>query len=110
MTAPRAVVFDLGGTLVHWADWEEGAAAKWGAAHDALRLAASGRAWPDRQMFVDAMRAAEKAHWARVDREHWANLSCCFDEACFSPLRLPADRESTTAKPTRRERLKMSPD
>ncbi|MDQ2952918.1 MAG: HAD family hydrolase [Chloroflexota bacterium] len=72
MTAPRAVVFDLGGTLVHWADWEEGAAGKWGAAHDALRLAAAGRAWPERQTFVDAMRAAEQAHWGRVDREHWS--------------------------------------
>ena len=67
MTAPRAVVFDLGGTLVHWADWDEGAPAKWGAAHDALRKAHGGRAWPDRVAFIDAMRAAEKAHWKRVD-------------------------------------------
>lgn len=72
MTAPRAVVFDLGGTLVHWADWDEGAPAKWGAAHDALRLAGSARAWPDRETFVTAMRAAERAHWERVDREQWS--------------------------------------
>ena len=72
MTAPRAVIFDLGGTLVHWADWDEGAPAKWGAAHDALREAHDCRAWPDRVAFIDAMRAAEKAHWERVDRDHWS--------------------------------------
>jgi len=27
---------------------------------------------PERDAFVTAMRAAEKAHWERVDREHWS--------------------------------------
>jgi putative hydrolase of the HAD superfamily len=75
MTAPRAVVFDLGGTLVHWPEWEESAPTKWSAAYDTLRAtgAVSGRIeWPARDAFVLAMRAAEKMHWARVDREHWS--------------------------------------
>ena len=63
-------MFDLGGTLVQWADWEGGAATKWGLAHDALAgyegMSAS------RDDFVAAMRAAEKAHWDRVDRDHWS--------------------------------------
>jgi len=70
VTVPRAVVFDLGGTLVQWADWEGGAATKWGLAHDALAgyegMSAS------RDDFVAAMRAAEKAHWERVARDHWS--------------------------------------
>lgn len=71
MSAPRAVVFDLGGTLVQWADWEGGAATKWGLAFDALR--GSGDAISaSRDHFVRAMRAAEKAHWERVDRDHWS--------------------------------------
>ena len=71
MTAPRAVVFDLGGTLVQWPDWEGGAATKWGLAFDALR--GSGDAISaSREDFVEAMRAAEKAHWERVDRDHWS--------------------------------------
>jgi putative hydrolase of the HAD superfamily len=65
------VVFDLGGTLVQWADWEGGAAAKWGLAYDALRAADDG-VTATRDDFVTAMRAAEKAHWERVDREHWS--------------------------------------
>ena len=71
MTAPRAVVFDLGGTLVQWADWEGGASVKWGLAYDAVRAAQHG-AVASREEFVAAMRAAEKAHWERVDREHWS--------------------------------------
>ena len=62
MTAPRAVVFDLGGTLVQWADWEGGAPVKWGLAYDAVRAAQHG-AVASREEFVAAMRAAEKAHW-----------------------------------------------
>lgn len=71
MTAPRAVVFDLGGTLVQWPDWEGGAPAKWGLAYDAVRVA-GGDFVATREEFVAAMRAAEKAHWERVDREHWS--------------------------------------
>ncbi|MDO8506688.1 MAG: HAD family hydrolase [Candidatus Limnocylindria bacterium] len=72
MTAPRAVVFDLGGTLVHWPDWEEAAPAKWAFAYDALRQAGGDRAWPEKEAFVAAMRGAEKAHWERVDHEQWS--------------------------------------
>jgi putative hydrolase of the HAD superfamily len=68
--APRAIVFDLGGTLVHWPKWEEDAPTKWSAAFNALRMARA--AAIDKDAFVMAMRAAEKAHWERVDREHWS--------------------------------------
>src|SRR5207248_5498913 len=74
VSAPRAVIFDLGGTLVHWPDWDEGAAGKWSLAYDAMRVAGDGTIarWPEREEFVAAMRAAELAHWERVDREHWS--------------------------------------
>ncbi len=80
MTAPRAVVFDLGGTLVHWPGWDDGAPAKWSFAYDAFRAAGGDRLWPsraadpesERASFVRAMRDAEKAHWERVDRDHWS--------------------------------------
>jgi len=71
VSAPRAVVFDLGGTLVHWSDWEGGAPAKWGLAFDAFHAAHDGTAG-SKEHFVAAMRAAEKAHWERVDRDHWS--------------------------------------
>jgi len=70
MTAPRAMVFDLGGTLVHWPKWEEDAPTKWASAFHAVRMGSSSAV--TRDDFVAAMRAAEKAHWDRVDREHWS--------------------------------------
>lgn len=71
MTAPRAVVFDLGGTLVQWPDWDGAAPAKWGLAYDALAAEHRGMT-ASRDEFVAAMRTAELAHWQRVDREHWS--------------------------------------
>lgn len=71
MTAPRAVVFDLGGTLVEWRDWDGSAPGKWAQAYDTLAHRA-GSVAASRDEFVTAMRAAEQAHWARVDREHWS--------------------------------------
>lgn len=64
-------MFDLGGTLVHWPDWEDGAPAKWGLAYDALGVSHNGIT-ATKDEFVTAMREAEKAHWARVDRDHWS--------------------------------------
>jgi HAD superfamily hydrolase (TIGR01509 family) len=69
--APRAVIFDLGGTLVQWPDWEGGAPAKWGLAYDALRAVCDDFG-ASKEQFVAAMRAAEMAHWERVDHEHWS--------------------------------------
>jgi len=91
MATPRAVVFDLGGTLVHWPNWEGDAPLKWGAAYDLLARADGGRALPDRESFVLAMRAAEKAHWERVDREHWSGPPTTLVGEGFRRLGLPQD-------------------
>ena len=64
MAAATAVIFDLAGTLVEWP--EEGVGARWAAAHEHALAASPRHVWPDRAAFVDAMSAAEGAHWARV--------------------------------------------
>lgn len=63
------MIFDLGGTLIHWADWEEAAADKWGISYDHLATQFSGRQWPSRDAYVKAMRDAEREHWRRVEAE-----------------------------------------
>lgn len=88
---PRAVVFDLGGTLVHWPNWEEDAPAKWRVAYDALAREAQDRRLPDSDTFVRAMRAAEQAHWERVDREHWSGPPTGLVSDGFRRLGLEAD-------------------
>lgn len=75
MAAIEAVIFDLGGTLVEWPDWDTASEERWGMAYDAARaLLSRGQAdaLPERQPFVAAMQAAEVAHWARVEREYWS--------------------------------------
>jgi HAD superfamily hydrolase (TIGR01509 family) len=89
-SAPRAVVFDLGGTLVQWPDWEGGAPAKWGLAYDALRAAHDGVS-ASKEQFVAAMRAAEKAHWERVDRDHWSGSPTGLVSEGFRQLGVVAD-------------------
>src|SRR3954454_6549913 len=71
-SAPRAVIFDLGGTLVDWPDWDEDAPRRWALSWDALTAALPHAEWPARDDYVAAMRAAELAHWVHVEHEHWS--------------------------------------
>src|SRR5579871_455865 len=67
----RAIIFDLGGTLLDYVNWDEEVAVRWRATFNHLRAI---RAWdlPDEEEFVRALLAAENEHWRRVDTEHWS--------------------------------------
>jgi putative hydrolase of the HAD superfamily len=69
---PRAVIFDLGGTLVYWPGWDDDAPRRWALAYDHLVGSLPGRDWSSRDDFVTALREAEAAHWRRVENEHWS--------------------------------------
>ncbi len=71
-TSPRAVIFDLGGTLVDWPDWDADAPRRWALSYDHLIRAVPRAGWPAREQYAAAMRAAELAHWVRVETEHWS--------------------------------------
>ncbi|HLZ73181.1 MAG TPA: HAD family hydrolase [Dehalococcoidia bacterium] len=71
MVEVRAIIFDLGGTLLEFPDWDQQVAARWGGTHDQL-LALRPEDAPERAAFVEAMLAAELEHWRRVDTEHWS--------------------------------------
>lgn len=66
----RAVIFDLGGTLLDWADWEGEVPQRWHRAFDALVTVSAVPV--SREQFVPAMVDAETAYWARVAAEHWS--------------------------------------
>lgn len=66
------IIFDLGGTLVDWPDWDTAAEDRWGMAYDFLLERSPPSDFPPRRPFVQAMRAAELAHWQRVEREYWS--------------------------------------
>jgi putative hydrolase of the HAD superfamily len=65
----RAVIFDLGGTLVDWPGWDEDAPRRWSLAYEYAQSVLRGRPIPDAAAFIRAMRAAELAHWRRVEME-----------------------------------------
>lgn len=87
-----AVIFDLGGTLVHFPSWDESAGEKWSASYDAL--AGLGNAPPDRDAYVRSMREAELAHWRRVEDEQWSGPPTGIVQEGFRRLDLPADERT----------------
>jgi putative hydrolase of the HAD superfamily len=72
LAPPLAVIFDLGSTLVDWPDWDEDAPRRWALSYDYLTHALPGNGWPEREAYAGAMRAAELAHWQRVEAEWWS--------------------------------------
>lgn len=67
MTRIQGVIFDLGGTLIDWPDWDEDIERRWGLSYDYLVEQCPGRTWPvDKEAYVQAMRAAERHHWQQV--------------------------------------------
>lgn len=69
MPEPRAVIFDLGGTLLDWPDWNEDISRRWALSYDYLTNTLSDNIFPDRDTYVKAMLEAEQAHWRRVAEE-----------------------------------------
>ncbi len=66
MTALQAIIFDLGGTLIDWPDWDEDVDRRWGLSYDYLVSQLTAHGWPSRDVYVQAMRDAEKNHWLHV--------------------------------------------
>ena len=69
---PSAVIFDLGGTLIHLHDDERAIAARWRQSYTAAAAALPPALRPSAEGYVEAMAAAEAAHWARVNAELWS--------------------------------------
>lgn len=64
--ALRAVIFDLGGTLIDWPDWDNDIARRWALSYDYLTSRIATKHLPSRDDYVQAMRDAEKHHWQQV--------------------------------------------
>src|ERR687886_608520 len=95
--APRAVIFDLGGTLVDWPDWEQDAERRWALSYDYLTAATPGIAWPECRAYVRAMQAAEAEHWRRVNAEQWSGPPTALIHDGFRRLGLQLHERETLA-------------
>lgn len=72
MMPPRAVIFDLGGTLVQLLGGNEDMDPRWILSYQSLTKTFPDAHWPDREAYVRAMQEAEDTHWQRVVKEHWS--------------------------------------
>lgn len=66
MAALRAIIFDLGGTLIDWPDWDEDIERRWALSYSYLTLTLPRLDWPVQEAYVRAMRTAERRHWQAV--------------------------------------------
>lgn len=71
--AIRAIIFDLGGTLIDWPDWNEDINRRWALSYDHLTSTLPSNGWPSRDAYVYAMREAEKHHWVQVAEKRASN-------------------------------------
>ena len=94
---PRAVTFDLGGTWIHWPDWDDAAPLRWSTAYGTLLDREPDRNWPEREVFASAMRTAELAHWARVDAENWSGPATSVVTESFRTLGIHGDTNAVLA-------------
>src|SRR5437660_4090018 len=69
----RAVIFDLGGTLIDWPYWDDDISRRWGLSYDYLASALPSNGYPSRDAYVKAMRAAEVYHWQQVAEKQASN-------------------------------------
>jgi putative hydrolase of the HAD superfamily len=82
----QGVIFDLGGTLVDWPDWDTAAEERWGQAHAFWRERCRPAEIPALPRFVRAMRDAELAHWRRVEAEFWSGPASLLIREGFARL------------------------
>ncbi|GCF09488.1 HAD family hydrolase [Dictyobacter arantiisoli] len=71
--AIKAVIFDLGGTLIDWPDWDDDICRRWALSYDYLVAKSATHGWPERSRYVESMRNAELEHWKRVNTVQTSN-------------------------------------
>ncbi len=90
----KAIIFDLGGTLLDWPDWEEGSERNWRTSYDHLKRDKPDQEYPEQNAYVQAMRQAEKNHWQRVVEKQESSTPTMLIQEGFRLLSYPADEQT----------------
>src|SRR5689334_15023832 len=93
----RAVIFDLGGTLIDWPDWNDDIERRWGLSYDYLITTLPGNNWPAKDEYVQAMRSTEKQHWIDVVEKQTSNTPTAILRAGFALLGREASEQELLA-------------
>jgi len=78
LVAFRAIIFDLGGTLIDWPDWDEDIQRRWALSYDYLTSTVPSSDWPSCDAYVHAMREAEKEYWVQVAEKQTSHTPISF--------------------------------
>lgn len=97
MTTLQAIIFDLGGTLIDWPDWDENVNRRWGLSYDYLISKVSNTSLPPQDVYVQAMRDAEKNHWQQVAERQASSTPTELLRAGFVRLEHKASEEELVA-------------
>ncbi|MBA2395290.1 MAG: HAD family hydrolase [Ktedonobacteraceae bacterium] len=97
MTTLQAIIFDLGGTLIDWPDWDENVNRRWGVSYDYLISKVSNTGLPSQDAYVQAMRDAEKNHWLQVAERQASSTPTEVLKAGFARLEHNASEEELVA-------------
>jgi putative hydrolase of the HAD superfamily len=97
MTTLHAIIFDLGGTLIDWPDWDENVNRRWGLSYDYLISKVSNTRLPPQDVYVQAMRDAEKNHWVQVAERQASSTPTELLRAGFARLAHNATEEELVA-------------
>jgi putative hydrolase of the HAD superfamily len=89
----QAIIFDLGGTLIDWPDWDEDINRRWGLSYDYLTARLPVNNWPEQEAYVQAMRQAELNHWLRVTEQQTSSTPTDVLEEGFQLLQRSASAE-----------------
>ncbi len=89
----RAIILDLGGTLIDWPDWDEDAPRRWGLSYDYLIAKFPTAQWPERASYIHAMRQAEADHWAQVKATQTSMTPAALLQSGFHLLGRPVNEE-----------------
>ncbi len=93
----QGVIFDLGGTLLDWHDWLGDSPRRWGLSYDSLLQAIPAKQWPERSAYVQAMLAAEQAHWQQVSTLYTSNTPVALLQDGFQRLSYPVTESDLLA-------------
>jgi putative hydrolase of the HAD superfamily len=93
MTALQAIIFDLGGTLIDWPDWDENVNRRWGLSYDYLISQVASNDLPSQDVYVQAMRDAEKHHWLQVAERQGSSTPTQLLQAGFARFGRNASEE-----------------
>ena len=93
----QGIIFDLGGTLLDWHDWDGDNPYRWGLSYDYLVQTFPANQWPERAAYVQAMREAEQEHWQRVTTLHTSGTPIALVRDGFQRLHYPVAEEALLA-------------